>query len=30
MENYLIHIRHDAGLLKEMDHNKITFVLLDI
>lgn len=30
VENYLIHMRHDEGLLKEMVHDKITFASLDI
>lgn len=30
VENYLIHMRHDAGLLKEMVHDKITFAPLDL
>ncbi|NUB42999.1 tyrosine-type recombinase/integrase [Fertoebacter nigrum] len=30
VENYLIHMRHDPGLLKEMVHDKISFAPLDI
>jgi integrase len=30
VENYVIHMRKDAGLLKELVHDKITFAPLDI